>query len=50
VAAKAALAWVPDDPQPFDTLTVEEHLEFTAASTACATGAPGGEPARRASS
>jgi ABC-2 type transport system ATP-binding protein len=31
VAAKAALAWVPDDPQPFDTLTVEEHLEFTAA-------------------
>jgi ABC-2 type transport system ATP-binding protein len=22
---------VPDDPQPFDALTVEEHLEFTAA-------------------
>ena len=30
VAAKSALAWSPDDPQPFDTLTVEEHLEFTA--------------------
>jgi ABC-2 type transport system ATP-binding protein len=31
VAAKRCLAWVPDDPQPFDTLTVQEHLEFTAA-------------------
>jgi ABC-2 type transport system ATP-binding protein len=31
VAAKRNLAWVPDDPQPFDSLTVEEHLEFTAA-------------------
>jgi ABC-2 type transport system ATP-binding protein len=30
VSAKRALAWVPEDPQPFDTLTVEEHLEFTA--------------------
>lgn len=30
VGAKKALAWVPDDPQPFDTLTVREHLEFTA--------------------
>lgn len=29
--AKARLAWIPDDPQPFDTLTVWEHLEFTAA-------------------
>lgn len=28
--AKRVLAWVPDDPQPFDTLTVVEHLEFTA--------------------
>ena len=28
--AKRALAWVPDDPRPFDTLTVEEHLELTA--------------------
>jgi len=31
VAAKRQLAWVPDDPQPFDVLTVAEHLEFTAA-------------------
>jgi ABC-2 type transport system ATP-binding protein len=30
VEAKRALTWVPDEPQPFDTLTVEEHLEFTA--------------------
>ncbi|MCB9913657.1 MAG: ABC transporter ATP-binding protein [Planctomycetes bacterium] len=30
VAAKRALAWVPEDPQPFETLTVAEHLEFTA--------------------
>lgn len=30
VAAKRELAWVPDDPQPFDTLTVREHIEFTA--------------------
>lgn len=29
--AKAQLSWVPDDPQPFDSLTVHEHLEFTAA-------------------
>ncbi len=29
-AAKNLLAWVPDDPQPFDSLTVMEHLEFTA--------------------
>ncbi len=29
-AAKRCLAWVPDDPQPFDALTVQEHLEFTA--------------------
>ncbi len=31
VRAKQVLGWVPDDPQPFDTLTVLEHLEFTAA-------------------
>lgn len=31
VGAKSGLCWVPDDPQPFETLTVEEHLEFTAA-------------------
>ncbi|MBK7641541.1 MAG: ABC transporter ATP-binding protein [Planctomycetes bacterium] len=30
-AAKQALAWIPDDPQPFDSLTVHEHLRFTAA-------------------
>lgn len=30
LAAKRLLAWVPDDPQPFDALTVLEHLEFTA--------------------
>jgi ABC-2 type transport system ATP-binding protein len=30
-AAKQRLCWVPDDPQPFDSLTVDEHLEFTAA-------------------
>ena len=29
-AAKSALAWVPDDPQPDESLTVLEHLEFTA--------------------
>jgi ABC-2 type transport system ATP-binding protein len=31
VAAKSALAWIPDDPRPFEILTVDEHLEFTAA-------------------
>jgi ABC-2 type transport system ATP-binding protein len=31
VAAKGALAWIPDDPQPFDTLSVHEHLRFAAA-------------------
>ena len=29
--AKLALAWIPDDPEPFDSLTVLEHLRFTAA-------------------
>jgi ABC-2 type transport system ATP-binding protein len=29
--AKQCLAWIPDDPQPFDSLTVGEHLRFTAA-------------------
>ena len=29
--AKSHLAWIPDDPQPFDSLTVHEHLRFTAA-------------------
>ena len=31
LAAKRRIAWVPDDPEPFDALTVEEHMEFTAA-------------------
>lgn len=31
VQAKRCLGWVPDDPEPFDTLTVFEHLQFTAA-------------------
>ncbi len=31
VAAKSRLAWIPDDPQPFDTLTVLEHMHFHAA-------------------
>ncbi len=31
VQAKRKLRWIPDDPQPFDSLTVIEHLEFTAA-------------------
>jgi ABC-2 type transport system ATP-binding protein len=29
--AKKRLAWIPDDPQPFDSLTVFEHMRFTAA-------------------
>jgi len=29
--AKQHLAWIPDDPEPFDSLTVREHLQFTAA-------------------
>lgn len=30
LAAKRQLAYVPDDPAPFEVLTVREHLEFTA--------------------
>ncbi len=30
VEARRALAWIPDDPRPFESLTVEEHLRFTA--------------------
>lgn len=29
--AKRELAWVPDDPRPFESLSVLEHLEWTAA-------------------
>ena len=32
VAAKAQLAYVPDDPSLFDALTVWEHLQFTASA------------------
>jgi ABC-2 type transport system ATP-binding protein len=32
ISAKSNLAYIPDDPQLFDTLTVVEHLEFTAAA------------------
>jgi ABC-2 type transport system ATP-binding protein len=32
IAAKARLAYVPDDPKLFDELTVWEHLEFIAAA------------------
>jgi len=32
VAAKGRLAYIPDDPQLFDALTVGEHLEFIAAA------------------
>jgi ABC-2 type transport system ATP-binding protein len=32
IAAKAALAYVPDDPQLFDRLTVWEHFRFVAAA------------------
>jgi ABC-2 type transport system ATP-binding protein len=32
LAAKRALAYVPDDPRLFDALTVWEHLQFTAAA------------------
>jgi ABC-2 type transport system ATP-binding protein len=31
VRAKKRLAWIPDDPEPFDSLTVDEHLRFVAA-------------------
>jgi len=30
LGAKSALAWVPDEPQPDENLTVMEHMEFTA--------------------
>ncbi|HRI87108.1 MAG TPA: ABC transporter ATP-binding protein [Candidatus Hydrogenedentes bacterium] len=32
IAAKSRIAYVPDDPKLFDTLTVWEHLEFVAAA------------------
>src|ERR1043166_1453327 len=36
IAAKQRLAFVPDDPKLFDTLTVWEHLEFVASAYAVA--------------
>lgn len=38
IAAKAALAYVPDDPVLFDNLTVWEHLRFIASAYRLATG------------
>lgn len=43
IAAKQQLAYVPDDPHLFDTLTVWEHLEFTAAAYRMTDFAAGGE-------
>jgi ABC-2 type transport system ATP-binding protein len=43
VAAKRELAYVPDDPHLFDTLTVWEHLEFTAATYRVTDFAPAGQ-------
>lgn len=43
VAAKRELAYVPDDPHLFDSLTVWEHLEFTAAAYRVADFAPAAE-------
>jgi ABC-2 type transport system ATP-binding protein len=43
VKAKRALAYVPDDPHLFDTLTVWEHLQFTASAYRVANFAPAAE-------
>ena len=43
VAAKRQLAYVPDDPKLFDTLTVWEHLEFIAAAYRLADFRPAAE-------
>jgi ABC-2 type transport system ATP-binding protein len=43
VAAKRELAYVPDDPKLFDTLTVWEHLEFIAAAYRVPDWRPAGE-------
>ncbi|MEZ6017975.1 MAG: ABC transporter ATP-binding protein [Planctomycetota bacterium] len=42
--AKRRLAWVPDDPAPFEALTIEEHLEFTARLYRVADGQGAGAP------
>lgn len=46
VRAKSRLAYVPDDPAPFDVLTVDEHLEFTARLHGLAENGDGGWRAR----
>ena len=43
VKAKRELAYVPDDPHLFDTLTVWEHLEFTASAYRVPNFAPAAE-------
>jgi ABC-2 type transport system ATP-binding protein len=43
LAAKRALAYVPDDPKLFDALTVWEHLEFIASAYRVADFVPRGE-------
>jgi ABC-2 type transport system ATP-binding protein len=43
IAAKARLAYVPDDPKLFDELTVWEHLEFIAAAYRVSDFAPHAE-------
>ena len=43
VAAKSRLAYVPDDPKLFDTLTVWEHLQFIASAYKVAAFEPKGE-------
>ncbi|MCB9679981.1 MAG: ABC transporter ATP-binding protein [Alphaproteobacteria bacterium] len=43
VAAKRRLAWVPHDPQLFDTLTVREHLRFVASAWDAPDGLARGE-------
>jgi len=43
VAAKARLAYVPDDPKLFDAMTVWEHLEFIAAAYGVADWRPRAE-------
>jgi ABC-2 type transport system ATP-binding protein len=43
IAAKRALAYVPDDPKLFDALTVWEHLEFIASAYRVSNFIPKGE-------
>ena len=43
IAAKQCLGYIPDDPRLFDTLTVWEHLAFSAAAYGVADFEPGAE-------